>query len=266
MKYLLIILIFIASNVQAQPILSVAGSKKAVSAPSGNIIYYEDFEDGSWNGGLGEEWNTAFGFTTVSSPLQAGALSGKFELRDGAGYADDYPRAEVRWPSSFNDTERWFSFWVYWPSTDFAFDSDQEIFHQTHQTSQTSPPLSMKIYDDRIYAEINGQVFSGVLGSGTTQVTDLGLVPKDTWTKFVFYYKFSYNTDGAWKIWKDGNVIFDHTGKTIYPPSITSNLPSFKVGIYKWPWSGSGSSETTKRVMYLDEVKMGDETCTYADM
>lgn len=232
---------------------------------SPNIIYRENFEGSTyWDGGLGKEWHTNYGFTAVTSPVIEGAKAGRFELRDGD--ADSYYRSEVRWPSSFNGTERWFSFSVYWPSAGMKADSKPEVFHQTHQTSATSPPMSMLIKNDRIWAEINGQVFSGVLGSGPTQTIDLGAVPKDQWVRFVIRYKFSYNTDGAWQIWQNGKQILNHAGKTIYPPAITTNLPSFKLGIYKWPWGGSGSSDANLRIMHVDDVRIGNEKCIYSDL
>lgn len=127
--------------------------------------------------------------------------------------------------------------------------------------------MSMVIKNGKIWAEINGQVFSGVLGQGSgTITTDLGAVPKDQWVRFVFHYKFSYNTDGKWQIWKNGQQIYNYSGKTIYPPAITSSLPSFKLGIYKWPWAGSGSSDVKTRIMYVDDVRIGNEKCTYNDL
>ncbi len=233
---------------------------------SSNIIYRENFEGSSiWPGGLGREWNDPYSFSVVTSPSREGAKSGRFELRDGD--ADDMARSEVRWPSTVNGADRWFSFWVYWPSNGQATDSKPEIFHQTHQSSKTSPPMSMVIKNGKMWAEINGQVFSGVLGQGSgTITTDLGAVPKDQWVKFVFHYKFSYNTDGKWQIWKNGQQIYNYSGKTIYPPAITSSLPSFKLGIYKWPWAGSGSSDVKTRIMYVDDVRIGNEKCTYNDL
>jgi hypothetical protein len=232
---------------------------------SSNIIYRETFEGSSvWPGGLGNEWATSYGFQVVSSPVSKGAKAGRFELRDGD--ADTYARSEVRWPSTINGVERWMSFSVYWPSNGMAPDSKPEIFHQTHQTSKTSPPLSMLIKNNRILAEINGQVFSGTLGTGTSKTIDLGDVPKDQWVRFVFHYRFSYNTDGVWQVWQNGKQVVNYSGKTIYPPAITSSLPSFKLGIYKWPWAGTGSSDAKLRIMHVDDVRIGNEKCTYADL
>jgi hypothetical protein len=233
---------------------------------SPNIIYREAFEGSSFWPNLSKEVNTTYGFTTISSPAIEGSKAGRFELRDGD--ADSYYRSEVRWPVSYSSTaDRWFSFYAYWPSATEGADSKDELFHQCHQTSATSPPLSLHIQNGHFYSEINGQVFSGVLGQGSgTQRTDLGNVPKDQWVKFVIHYKFSYNSDGVWQIWENGNQVLNYTGKTIYPPAITTSLPSFKLGIYKWVWSGTGSSDVTDRVMIVDDVRIGNENSTYSDL
>jgi hypothetical protein len=121
--------------------------------------------------------------------------------------------------------------------------------------------------NDKIYAELNGQVLSGVLGQGSgTKDFDLGYVPKDQWVRWVVHYKFSYNTDGQWQIWKNGTQILNYSGKTIYPPAITTSLPSFKIGIYKWPWAGTGTSDVKIRVLYVDDVRIGNQNCTLTDM
>ena len=247
------------------PTAPTTGGGATSSTISPNIIYHENFEGSTyWDGGLGKEWNTSYGFTAVTSPVIQGSKAGRFELRDGD--ADSYYRSEVRWPSTVNGADRWFAFSVYWPSNGMKADSKPELFHQTHQTSKTSPPMSMLIKNDKIWAEINGQVFSGTLGSGTTQTIDLGLVPKDQWVRFVIHYRFSYNSDGAWQIWQNGKQILNHAGKTIYPPAITTSLPSFKLGIYKWPWSGTGSSDANLRIMHVDDVRIGNEKSTYSEM
>ncbi len=42
--------------------------------------------------------------------------------------------------------------------------------------------------------------------------------------------------------------------------------PNIKMGIYKSDWNGSGTTATNIRVLYLDDIKIGNENATYADM
>jgi hypothetical protein len=210
---------------------------------------------------------TSYGQTVITSPAPPeGVKAFRFELRDGD--ANSYPRSEINWPASYASyNDRWFSFWVYWPSATEGSDSKPEICHQVHQTAATSPPLSLHIQNGHLQAEINGQIFTGQLGNGSGTInTDLGAVPTDTWVHFVCHYKFSVNTDGRWQIFKDGVSIYNYTGKTLYPASISTALPSFKIGIYKWPWTGTGTSDVTTRVMLVDDVRIGNEACTLSDM
>ena len=39
--------------------------------------------------------------------------------------------------------------------------------------------------------------------------------------------------------------------------------PYFKIGIYKWDWAGTSKSVTTSRVVYIDEVRIGNEKSGY---
>ena len=38
------------------------------------------------------------------------------------------------------------------------------------------------------------------------------------------------------------------------------------MGIYKSDWNGTGTTQTTQRVLYFDDIKMGNEFATYNDM
>lgn len=233
------------------------------SLTSCGIVIHETFEGTPWPG-FGHEWYTSYGFTTASSPVYEGVKSGRFELRD----TDPNVRSEVRFPSAVTQADNWLSFSVYWPSSGMQDDAKAESFHQAHQTSKTSPPVSLLVKNGRMYAEVNGQVFSGVLdgNSSLTRTMDIGPVPKDRWVRFVIRYRFSYGTDGIWQIWQDGQQILNYMDKTMYPPAITGNWPTFKLGIYKWVWEGSGTSGSTLRIMYVDDVRQGDGNCTLGDM
>ncbi|RYZ15275.1 MAG: carbohydrate-binding protein, partial [Sphingobacteriales bacterium] len=73
------------------PTTPTAPTSGTTAGTSPNLLYRETFEGSSvWPGGLGTEWNTSYGFTTVSNLFHQGSKAGRFELRDGD--ADEYPR------------------------------------------------------------------------------------------------------------------------------------------------------------------------------
>jgi hypothetical protein len=67
------------------------------------------------------------------------------------------------------------------------------------------------------------------------------------------------------QIWKDGKPLpgFERkVGRTDdYGDGVHGNY--MKVGLYKWPWSQHKPSDTTRRVLYLDELRTADEHGSY---
>jgi hypothetical protein len=43
-------------------------------------------------------------------------------------------------------------------------------------------------------------------------------------------------------------------------------MPKWKLGIYKWKWNGDGTTDTHKRILYYDNIKVGTKKAAYADM
>ncbi|MFT2009625.1 hypothetical protein ACMA1I_13175, partial [Pontibacter sp. 13R65] len=46
----------------------------------------------------------------------------------------------------------------------------------------------------------------------------------------------------------------------------TEIIPRWKLGIYKSDWNNGKTTDTKKRVLYFDEIRMGNERATLADM
>jgi hypothetical protein len=95
---------------------------------------------------------------------------------------------------------------------------------------------------------------------------DLGALDKDKWHAYVLHVKHTAGSDGLVEIWRDGQKILNHAGPNSYPINDTYHLPFWKLGIYKSYWNGTRTSTTNKRVLYFDDIKMGNETATYNDM
>ncbi len=58
----------------------------------------------------------------------------------------------------------------------------------------------------------------------------------------------------------------NRSGANMYKVDGDMHNPNVKMGIYKSDWNGSGTTATNIRVLYLDDIKIGNENATYADM
>ena len=236
-------------------------SAESVSNATSNIIYTEKFEGSTVFDGLHRQLGTSHAFNVATSPVFDGSKSGRFELRDSDPIQSGGTRAEVLFPEQAN-LNRWYGFSVYFPSADYARDSYREIINQWHQGGGLSPTIALEIRNDR-YEII---MPSGATGTGTSERIDLGPVSKDTWNAFAFHIKHSAGSDGILEIWLNGKKILNRAGANMYPSSMTSSKPRWKLGIYKWLWNDNKTTDTKKRVLYYDNIRLGNENATLSDI
>lgn len=89
-----------------------------------------------------------------------------------------------------------------------------------------------------------------------------GGIDTDTWTDFVMQAKWSHNTDGFLKVWKQVNdggyeLVMDYQGRTWYDKYADGSnrqgqdvkAPNYTVGLYY-------SNKTNTRTMYTDEIRV----------
>ena len=88
---------------------------------------------------------------------------------------------------------------------------------------------------------------------------DLGVFEKDKWRAYVMHVKHSSSSDGLIELWRDGVKILNRSGANMYAVTGDYHNPKLKLGIYKSDWNGSGTTQTTQRVIYFDDIKMGNE-------
>jgi hypothetical protein len=67
-------------------------------------------------------------------------------------------------------------------------------------------------------------------------------------------------------MWCDGVKIMNYVGPNMYRIGDDFDEPNMKFGIYKSTWNGSSTTMTSTRVLYYDDIKMGNRYSTYADM
>jgi Polysaccharide lyase len=191
-------------------------------------------------------------------PVRAGSAAARFELHKNDPVINNGSRAELTAPLEPRGAERWYGFSVYLPS-DWAHDRSAEIVTQWHQHWDigSSPPLALVTRNGNWEISQNWESYQ--------HQTVVGAYQTGLWTDWVFHVKWSSGDDGLVQIWKDGRPVTDFAnkaGKNTYHDPNHGNY--MKIGIYKWDWSQGRPSDTTRRVMYHDELRVADASGGYA--
>jgi hypothetical protein len=197
-----------------------------------------------------------YSINRVNTVARTGSYSARYELRKSDGLVGFGKRSEaLRYSKSepVVKVERWYASSYYLPG-DYITDAAPECVTQWH-TNIGSPPLSLWTQ--------NGQWRITRFGNKQTIV---GNYTKNKWTDFVFHVKWSTGSDGLIEAWKDGIKVLTFTGATILTG--TSYGAYMRTGLYKWPWNPTSSiaSSTLQRVLYVDDVRIGNANATYYDV
>jgi len=218
-----------------------------------NLLWSDNLEGLGFLLGVSKQTSTSYGITTSTNLFYQGKKSARFELRPGDKEANGGTRAELSFGPTTN-LNRWYSYALYAPSDQYKSEKDDDVITQFHQGDGETPALCLRIKEDHIYIRILGAWF------------DLGIFEKDKWVAYVMHVKHSTEADGLIELWRNGVKIMNRSGANMYKVKSGGHNPSFKMGVYKSSWNGSGQTETSVRVIYYDDIKMGNEYATYADM
>ncbi|WBQ08344.1 heparin lyase I family protein [Kribbella sp. CA-293567] len=206
-----------------------------------------------------------YAITTVAgAPARDGGTVARFELRSTDPLANNGTRTEL----SQNDNQprtadRWYGFSINL-AADYAPDRSRDIVSQWHDCDNVdqgcdggSPPLALMTERGNWKIDFLGNIL------------DLGAYQPTQWTDWVFHVKWSTGNDGVLEIWKNGQrMVPAYKGRTF---TKGPRSPYFKFGIYKWDWNKNKNtnnppSDTRKRVLYYDALRLGNENATYADV
>jgi hypothetical protein len=242
-----------------EPAAETTYDESAMNAPVsakavGNLYWSDNLEGTSFfSTGVSKQTATSYAITTASSPVYQGTKSARFELRDTDPEVKNGTRTEISFPETTN-LNRWYSYAMYAPANGFKYDTDDDVITQWHQGGGKTPALCLRVKTDKLYIRILG-----------TWV-ELGAFDKDQWHAYVMHIKHSSSSDGLIEIWKDGVKIMNRSGANMYAVTGDIHNPNIKMGVYKSQWNGTGTSLTNLRVLYLDDIRIGNENATYADM
>jgi hypothetical protein len=222
-----------------------------------NVIYEEtvegpdpfstahDFDVGSWD----------YALQFVKSPAYKGLRSARFEVHEDQDLVANGKRSEItiiKGAEMGMAKEMWYSFAVYFPSVGYEYDSERDCINQWFQGQ--SPATSIRTAKDRILLESGNTLDSRARH-------DIGPIVKDTWHTVVMHFVHSYGSDGLIELWYDGVRKLTIRGGNMYDDI----LPKWKIGLYKAAFK-AGTSDVTRRIIYFDDVRVGDKTSTYETM
>lgn len=227
------------------------------SATSANILFEETFEGSDIFSGLREQFGTSYAFSVANNPVYNGSKSGRFELRDTDPLVSNGTRTEVAFPAQSNQN-RWYAFSVYFPSNGWEKDSKGDVISQWHQGGGKNPSISLRTVYDKLMLDFRMDP------SSPQKEYLLNPIAKDTWHTFVMHINHSHGSDGVIEIWHNGEKIFTHKGGNSYDSTYDS--PRWKLGIYKSPWNENNTTDVSKRIIYFDEIRMGNENASLAEM
>lgn len=202
--------------------------------------------------------------------VRSGKYSLKFILRKTDRDIGGSKRLEIaRAPYESPGCEHWYGMSINL-HTSYVADPCEEIVFQLHATADdregnTSPPIALQTKAGKWRMQIlwDSRPDNTKQNWKNVKIIDLGHYQTGVWTDWVFHIKPSYKTDGLVEIWKNGSLMIRYKG----PNNYNDKKGNFvKLGIYKWGWKEGFQSTSTKRILYLDEIRIGDEKSSYKEV
>ena len=203
----------------------------------------------------------SYSVTVATSMAHAGSQSVRFELHRSDPVVSSGVRSEITRGADYTppSAERWIAGSFYLPAAEYARDpAPDSIVQWHHASSGGSPPLALWVRAGRL------QIVHSLDATGTNfAYDDFGAADNDVWINVVFHVRWA-TTGGLLEVFRNGMRLVNYSGPTTY------DLPDgnyLKLGIYKWPWLPSvGGSTVDQRVLFVDDLRIGDEMATYDDV
>lgn len=236
-----------------------------------SLLSESDFDDtlAEWN----RETCCDHSVQIIQSPARAGDHAARFELRRDDPNVQTSKRTELVQKPVPANSERWYGFSLMLPS-DWETESSFEIVTQWHSIPDfdlkedwRSPSLYLSVrnkvwritnrWDPKLRTLKNDPKPEG----GIATLWE-GPYQKGVWTDWVVHVKWSSQSDGLLEVWKNGELVVSKKGPNTYNDR---QGPYLKMGLYKPDWKYSPKKSTAKvRVLYADEVRIGDGSANYA--
>ncbi|HEY6504655.1 MAG TPA: polysaccharide lyase [Chitinophagaceae bacterium] len=219
-----------------------------------NLLLETTFENGNYLSGWSNYQHCCdYSVQQTQEQVKAGSKALRLEIRKTDPQTSGSIRSEITQPNDPLNQDRWYGFSMY--LKDWSDDDAGECVFQWHPDNLTGTATAA--------LWTTGGRFTYVTNSGGTapnEYTDIGPVLSNQWVDFVIHTRWTTDSTGLLQVWMKGNLMINRTGiKT------ASDAPYFKLGINKFGW-GIQPSTTTLRILYFDEVRIGNASATYNDV
>ncbi len=267
------------------------------------ILFGEGFESGCWDvtnpgpdheskcPGRGSLWKHAqlqgpHAICFVNDTVRSGIYAVRFKWLHGnpAGWDSDPERvsntekkAMLHAPGVKHNagSERWYGFSMYFPSLGMKKDRYRRLVFQLHATPDhdldepwRQPPAAMNLSNEGLTADWTWDSVKVSPGNENIMRNRTSIeIPGtwedfiDRWVDFVWHVKVDVSSEmkGFVEIWVDGEKVADYHGIRFGYNDEIGLYPSY--GLY-W-YQGKGEFD---HWIYVDEIRIGDESCSYADV
>ncbi len=227
----------------------------SVVAQRQNLLLESGFENSSYlTGWTNNQHCCNYSVQQTTEQIKAGSSALRLEVRSTDPQTSSSIRSEITRSSDPLNVDRWYGFSMY--LKDWVNDPAGEHVFQWHpDNSSGSSALSLWTSGGRFTIVTNNTGTS----SGNVY-NDIGPVLSNQWVDFVIRIRWSTSNTGLLQVWRNGTLVVNKID--VKTAAITN---SFKLGINKYGW-GIQTSTTTQRILYFDEVRIGNENATYDDV
>jgi hypothetical protein len=245
------------------------------------VMFSADFEGQNFNGLNTAALCCAHSAVITNSVVAAGSYATKFTLNsDDKGYifgtyTNPALRAELRkydlGPKY--GIERWYGASMYVAPSwqDKTYDPNGTIVMQWHGNGDPgevahSPQLSIAITPDnrwRVTTCYDATAISTSSACPNKIVRNIGVVTKGVWVDWVVHARWAYDSKGLLEVWKDGIKVVNYSGPNTYNDQTQNGL---FFGIYKGWWKHEQPSTRDTLIIYHDNLKIGDQNSSYAEV
>ncbi len=229
--------------------------KEPVIAQRQNLLLESAFENGAYLSGWSNGQHCCdYSVQQTSEQIKAGSKALRMEVRSTDPQVSNSIRSEITVDADPLDQDRWYGLSLC--LKDWTDDPAPESVFQWHPDNATgSASMSLLATGGRFTFSTNN---TG--GTSDNEYVDLGSVVSNKWMDFVIHIRWATDTTGLLQVWMNGSLVIDRSG--VKTAAIQSY---FKLGINKFGW-GNQPSAVTQRIVYYDEVRIGNANASYKDV